>query len=59
MFYIILMFVYFFFIVGFIYICGGILKGFNGIIESFGFLYGYLNGVNCTWVIIVEERNRI
>uniref|UniRef100_A0A803T9B4 CUB and Sushi multiple domains 3 n=1 Tax=Anolis carolinensis TaxID=28377 RepID=A0A803T9B4_ANOCA len=44
---------------GFIYTCGGTLKGLNGTIESPGFPYGYPNGANCTWVIIAEERNRI
>lgn len=47
------------FIAGFIYTCGGTLKGLNGTIESPGFPYGYPNGANCTWVIIAEERNRI
>lgn len=49
----------FFFFLGFIYTCGGTLKGLNGTIESPGFPYGYPNGANCTWVIIAEERNRI
>ncbi|XP_073446315.1 CUB and sushi domain-containing protein 3 isoform X7 [Dendrobates tinctorius] len=44
---------------GFIYTCGGTLKGLNGTIESPGFPYGYPNGANCTWVIIGEEQNRI
>lgn len=44
---------------GFIYTCGGTLKGLNGTIESPGFPYGYPNGANCTWVIIAEEQNRI
>uniref|UniRef100_A0A8B9LL55 CUB and Sushi multiple domains 3a n=1 Tax=Astyanax mexicanus TaxID=7994 RepID=A0A8B9LL55_ASTMX len=44
---------------GFIYTCGGTLKGRNGTIESPGFPYGYPNGANCTWVIVVEESNRI
>uniref|UniRef100_A0A8C9TQI4 CUB and Sushi multiple domains 3 n=1 Tax=Scleropages formosus TaxID=113540 RepID=A0A8C9TQI4_SCLFO len=44
---------------GFIYTCGGTLKGRNGTIESPGFPYGYPNGANCTWVIVAEERNRI
>uniref|UniRef100_A0A8C0UGY3 CUB and sushi domain-containing protein 3 n=1 Tax=Cyanistes caeruleus TaxID=156563 RepID=A0A8C0UGY3_CYACU len=47
------------FFLGFIYTCGGTLKGLNGTIESPGFPYGYPNGANCTWVIIAEERNRI
>uniref|UniRef100_A0A8C6YAA3 CUB and Sushi multiple domains 3 n=1 Tax=Naja naja TaxID=35670 RepID=A0A8C6YAA3_NAJNA len=46
-------------LLGFIYTCGGTLKGLNGTIESPGFPYGYPNGANCTWVIIAEERNRI
>ncbi|KAJ7420264.1 CUB and sushi domain-containing protein 3-like protein [Pitangus sulphuratus] len=46
-------------VAGFIYTCGGTLKGLNGTIESPGFPYGYPNGANCTWVIIAEERNRI
>uniref|UniRef100_A0AAR2JXJ0 CUB and Sushi multiple domains 3a n=1 Tax=Pygocentrus nattereri TaxID=42514 RepID=A0AAR2JXJ0_PYGNA len=54
---------YFFFlflsVTGFIYTCGGTLKGRNGTIESPGFPYGYPNGANCTWVIVVEEGNRI
>lgn len=58
-FYIILMSVYLSFVSGFIYTCGGTLKGLNGTIESPGFPYGYPNGANCTWVIIAEERNRI
>uniref|UniRef100_A0A8C1SNY0 CUB and Sushi multiple domains 3a n=1 Tax=Cyprinus carpio TaxID=7962 RepID=A0A8C1SNY0_CYPCA len=44
---------------GFIYTCGGTLKGRNGTIESPGFPYGYQNGANCTWVIVAEEGNRI
>ncbi|KAM9738006.1 CUB and sushi domain-containing protein 3 isoform 2-T2 [Menidia menidia] len=44
---------------GFIYTCGGTLKGRNGSIESPGFPYGYPNGANCTWVIVGEERSRI
>ncbi|XP_076868457.1 CUB and sushi domain-containing protein 3 isoform X4 [Brachyhypopomus gauderio] len=44
---------------GFIYTCGGTLKGMNGTIESPGFPHGYPNGANCTWVIVAEERNRI
>ncbi|KAM8966399.1 CUB and sushi domain-containing protein 3 [Pelodytes ibericus] len=44
---------------GFIYTCGGTLKGLNGTIESPGFPYGYPNGANCTWVIVGEEQNRI
>ncbi|KAK1804742.1 hypothetical protein P4O66_003593 [Electrophorus voltai] len=44
---------------GFIYTCGGTLKGRNGTIESPGFPYGYPNGANCTWVIVAEEGNRI
>ncbi|XP_035382269.1 CUB and sushi domain-containing protein 3 [Electrophorus electricus] len=44
---------------GFIYTCGGTLKGMNGTIESPGFPQGYPNGANCTWVIEAEERNRI
>ncbi|TKS88291.1 CUB and sushi domain-containing protein 3 [Collichthys lucidus] len=44
---------------GFIYTCGGTLKGRNGSIESPGFPYGYPNGANCTWVIIGEEGSRI
>ncbi|XP_056125886.1 CUB and sushi domain-containing protein 3 isoform X4 [Rhinichthys klamathensis goyatoka] len=44
---------------GFIYTCGGTLKGKNGTIESPGFPHGYPNGANCTWVIIAEERSRI
>uniref|UniRef100_A0AAZ3NYA2 CUB and Sushi multiple domains 3a n=1 Tax=Oncorhynchus tshawytscha TaxID=74940 RepID=A0AAZ3NYA2_ONCTS len=44
---------------GFIYTCGGMLKGRNGTIESPGFPYGYPNGANCTWVIVAEEGNRI
>ncbi|XP_075438529.1 CUB and sushi domain-containing protein 3 isoform X5 [Ascaphus truei] len=44
---------------GFIYTCGGTLKGLNGTIESPGFPYGYPNGANCTWVIVAEEQNRI
>uniref|UniRef100_A0A8C4MYG0 CUB and Sushi multiple domains 3 n=1 Tax=Equus asinus asinus TaxID=83772 RepID=A0A8C4MYG0_EQUAS len=59
LFYIILMSVYLSFVAGFIYTCGGTLKGLNGTIESPGFPYGYPNGANCTWVIIAEERNRI
>uniref|UniRef100_A0A8C4PVU6 CUB and Sushi multiple domains 3 n=1 Tax=Equus asinus asinus TaxID=83772 RepID=A0A8C4PVU6_EQUAS len=51
--------VYLSFVAGFIYTCGGTLKGLNGTIESPGFPYGYPNGANCTWVIIAEERNRI
>uniref|UniRef100_G1LJB7 CUB and sushi domain-containing protein 3 n=1 Tax=Ailuropoda melanoleuca TaxID=9646 RepID=G1LJB7_AILME len=51
--------VYLSFVSGFIYTCGGTLKGLNGTIESPGFPYGYPNGANCTWVIIAEERNRI
>lgn len=51
--------IYLSFITGFIYTCGGTLKGLNGTIESPGFPYGYPNGANCTWVIIAEERNRI
>lgn len=39
--------------------CGGLVQGFNGIIESFGFFYGYFNYVNCIWIIIIGERNRI
>ena len=35
------------------------MKGRNGTIESPGFPYGYPNGANCTWVIVVEEGNRI
>uniref|UniRef100_A0A667I6B0 CUB and sushi domain-containing protein 3 n=1 Tax=Lynx canadensis TaxID=61383 RepID=A0A667I6B0_LYNCA len=57
--YIILISVYLSFVAGFIYTCGGTLKGLNGTIESPGFPYGYPNGANCTWVIIAEERNRI
>uniref|UniRef100_A0A7N5JRY2 CUB and sushi domain-containing protein 3 n=1 Tax=Ailuropoda melanoleuca TaxID=9646 RepID=A0A7N5JRY2_AILME len=57
--FIILMSVYLSFVSGFIYTCGGTLKGLNGTIESPGFPYGYPNGANCTWVIIAEERNRI
>lgn len=48
-----------FFFTGFIYTCGGTLKGRNGTIESPGFPYGYQNGANCTWVIVAEEGNRI
>ncbi|KAI4818228.1 hypothetical protein KUCAC02_011580 [Chaenocephalus aceratus] len=44
---------------GFIYTCGGTLKGRNGSIESPGFPYGYPNGANCTWVIVGEEGSRI
>lgn len=44
---------------GFIYTCGGALKGRNGSIESPGFPYGYPNGANCTWVIVGEEGSRI
>lgn len=44
---------------GFIYTCGGTLKGKNGTIESPGFPHGYPNGANCTWVIVAEERSRI
>ena len=44
---------------GFIYTCGGMLKGRNGTIESPGFPYGYPNGANCTWVVIGEEGSRI
>ncbi|XP_061670636.1 CUB and sushi domain-containing protein 3 isoform X2 [Syngnathoides biaculeatus] len=44
---------------GFIYTCGGSLKGRNGSVESPGFPYGYPNGANCTWVIIGEEGSRI
>ncbi|KAF5899105.1 CUB and sushi domain-containing protein 3 isoform X2, partial [Clarias magur] len=44
---------------GFIYTCGGTLKGKNGTIESPGYPHGYPNGANCTWVIVAEERNRI
>ncbi|XP_058878367.1 CUB and sushi domain-containing protein 3 isoform X1 [Acipenser ruthenus] len=44
---------------GFIYTCGGTIKGRNGTIESPGFPYGYPNGANCTWVIVAEEQNRI
>ncbi|KAA0702672.1 CUB and sushi domain-containing protein 3 [Triplophysa tibetana] len=44
---------------GFIYTCGGTLKGKNGTIESPGFPHGYPNGANCTWVVVAEERNRI
>ncbi|XP_062302028.1 CUB and sushi domain-containing protein 1a [Osmerus eperlanus] len=44
---------------GFVYTCGGMLKGRNGTIESPGFPYGYPNGANCTWVIIAEEGSRI
>ncbi|XP_041962329.1 CUB and sushi domain-containing protein 3 isoform X2 [Alosa sapidissima] len=44
---------------GFIFTCGGTLKGRNGTIESPGFPHGYPNGANCTWVIVAEERNRI
>ncbi|XP_072548530.1 CUB and sushi domain-containing protein 3 isoform X2 [Salminus brasiliensis] len=44
---------------GFIYTCGGTLKGRNGTIESPGYPHGYPNGANCTWVIVAEERNRI
>lgn len=44
---------------GFIYTCGGTLKGRNGTIESPGFPYGYQNVANCTWVIVAEEGNRI
>lgn len=51
--------IYLSFVAGFIYTCGGTLKGLNGTIESPGFPYGYPNGANCTWVIIAEERNRI
>lgn len=47
------------FLSGFIYTCGGTLKGRNGTIESPGFPYGYPNGANCTWVIVAEEGNRI
>lgn len=46
-------------VAGFIYTCGGMLKGRNGTIESPGFPHGYPNGANCTWVIVAEERNRI
>lgn len=48
-----------FLLTGFIYTCGGTLKGRNGTIESPGFPYGYPNGANCTWVIVAEEGNRI
>uniref|UniRef100_A0A8C2WGD8 CUB and Sushi multiple domains 3 n=1 Tax=Cyclopterus lumpus TaxID=8103 RepID=A0A8C2WGD8_CYCLU len=48
-----------FFPLGFIYTCGGTLKGRNGSIESPGFPYGYPNGANCTWVIVGEEGSRI
>uniref|UniRef100_A0A3B3DJN6 CUB and Sushi multiple domains 3b n=1 Tax=Oryzias melastigma TaxID=30732 RepID=A0A3B3DJN6_ORYME len=44
---------------GFIYTCGGTLKGRNGSIESPGFPYGYPNGANCTWVVVGEEGSRI
>lgn len=44
---------------GFIFTCGGTLKGKNGTIESPGFPHGYPNGANCTWVIVAEERSRI
>ncbi|XP_028834623.1 CUB and sushi domain-containing protein 3-like isoform X3 [Denticeps clupeoides] len=44
---------------GFIFTCGGTLKGRNGTIESPGFPHGYPNGANCTWVIVAEEKNRI
>lgn len=40
--------VYLSFVTGFIYTCGGTLKGLNGTIESPGFPYGYPNGANCT-----------
>ncbi|KAL7840117.1 hypothetical protein AOLI_G00254400 [Acnodon oligacanthus] len=33
---------------GFIYTCGGTLKGRNGTIESPGYPHGYPNGANCT-----------
>lgn len=46
-------------LLGFIYTCGGTLKGRNGSIESPGFPYGYPNGANCTWVIVGEEGSRI
>uniref|UniRef100_A0A3P9JXU5 CUB and Sushi multiple domains 3a n=1 Tax=Oryzias latipes TaxID=8090 RepID=A0A3P9JXU5_ORYLA len=49
----------FFLFTGFIYTCGGTLKGRNGSIESPGFPYGYPNGANCTWVIVGEEGSRI
>uniref|UniRef100_A0A8C6SG26 CUB and Sushi multiple domains 3a n=1 Tax=Neogobius melanostomus TaxID=47308 RepID=A0A8C6SG26_9GOBI len=48
-----------FFLAGFIYTCGGTLKGRNGSIESPGFPYGYPNGANCTWVIVGEHASRI
>lgn len=54
-----IVFIYFLLILGFIYTCGGTLKGLNGTIESPGFPYGYPNGANCTWVIVGEEQNRI
>ncbi|KAK7899008.1 hypothetical protein WMY93_019861 [Mugilogobius chulae] len=44
---------------GFIYTCGGTMKGRNGSIESPGFPYGYPNGANCTWVIVGEHGSRI
>uniref|UniRef100_H2LDN6 CUB and Sushi multiple domains 3 n=1 Tax=Oryzias latipes TaxID=8090 RepID=H2LDN6_ORYLA len=53
------LFFYFFLFTGFIYTCGGTLKGRNGSIESPGFPYGYPNGANCTWVIVGEEGSRI
>nr|XP_032817255.1 CUB and sushi domain-containing protein 3-like isoform X3 [Petromyzon marinus] len=40
-------------------LCGGLLKGSNGTVESPGYPYGYPNGANCTWIIQTEEPNRI
>ncbi|XP_035256647.1 CUB and sushi domain-containing protein 1a isoform X1 [Anguilla anguilla] len=39
--------------------CGGLVQGLNGTIESPGFPHGYPNYANCTWIIVTGERNRI
>lgn len=35
-------------------VCGGIMRGFSGIIFSSGFFNEYYNNVDCIWIIVVE-----